>query len=56
VEYADGDREWYDLTTDPAELDNRYNELDPVERSALHDRLATLAACRGAGCIRAAAP
>ena len=56
VEYGDGEREWYDLQTDPDELDNRYGELSRAERAALHERLATLTSCRGAGCIRAAAP
>ena len=50
VEYLDGEREWYDLTTDPNELDNRYAELSPVRRALLHDRLARLAACRGISC------
>jgi N-acetylglucosamine-6-sulfatase len=55
VEYGDGEREWYDLQTDPDELDNRYGGLSAGERAALHERLAALADCRGAGCIRAAA-
>ena len=56
VEYVDGEREWYDLTTDPHQLDNRYDELPAVYRAGLHDRLVWLEACRGAGCHRAAAP
>jgi N-acetylglucosamine-6-sulfatase len=54
VEYVDGEREWYDLRTDPNELDNRYEQLDYAERFALHEWLAALQACRGEGCRRAA--
>jgi N-acetylglucosamine-6-sulfatase len=54
VEYVDGEREWYDLTTDPDQLHNRYAELPPDARVGLHDRLVRLEACRGTGCRRAA--
>jgi N-acetylglucosamine-6-sulfatase len=54
VEYVDGEREWYDLTTDPDQLINRYGELSQDARDGLHDRLVRLEACRGAGCRRAA--
>jgi N-acetylglucosamine-6-sulfatase len=54
VEYVDGEREWYDLTTDPNQLHNRYAELTQDARDGLHDRLVWLEACRGAGCRRAA--
>lgn len=50
VEYVDGEREWYDLTTDPNELHNRFNELAADAKTGLHDRLVLLEACRGAGC------
>jgi arylsulfatase A-like enzyme len=56
VEYVDGEREWYDLTTDPDELDNRYDELSADARAGLHDRLVALEGCRGAGCRRASTP
>ena len=56
VEYVDGEREWYDLTSDPEQLHNRYSELVPDARAGLHDRLVALEACHGAGCRRAAAP
>jgi N-acetylglucosamine-6-sulfatase len=56
VEYVDGEREWYDLTTDPDQLRNRYDELNGDQRAALHDRLVRLEACRGAGCRRASTP
>jgi hypothetical protein len=55
VEYVDGEREWYDLTTDPDQLHNRYYELSQDARDGLHDRLVWLEACHGAGCRRAAA-
>jgi N-acetylglucosamine-6-sulfatase len=54
VEYANGEREWYDLTSDPDELDNRYDELDFIDREYLHERLAELRRCRGADCRAAA--
>ena len=54
VEYADGEREWYDLRTDPDQLDNRYGQLPDIRRAVLHKRLAALQACRGDGCRRAA--
>jgi N-acetylglucosamine-6-sulfatase len=54
VEYVDGEREWYDLRTDPDQLDNRYDQLPADAREGLHDRLVTLEACRGAGCRKAA--
>jgi arylsulfatase A-like enzyme len=54
VEYVDGEREWYDLRKDPDQLDNRYDDLEPDEQEALHDRLVRLEACSGEGCRRAA--
>jgi N-acetylglucosamine-6-sulfatase len=56
VEYVDGEREWYDLTTDPDQLHNRYDELTQDARDALHNRLVELEACSGAGCRRASVP
>ena len=53
VEYVDGEREWYDLTTDPDQLHNRYDELSQDARDGLHNRLMWLEACHGAGCRRA---
>jgi arylsulfatase A-like enzyme len=54
VEYVDGEREWYELLSDPDELNNRYDELDANERAALHEQLLALEDCRGGGCMRAA--
>jgi N-acetylglucosamine-6-sulfatase len=53
VEYSDGDREWYDLGSDPAELENRYGQLGAAKRARLHERLRRLTRCRGASCRRA---
>jgi arylsulfatase A-like enzyme len=55
VEYATGDREYYDLRTDPDELDNIADELPPRRLAQLHLYLRGLATCRGAGCRRAGA-
>ena len=44
VQYANGEREYYDLTSDPYELDNVYAALDDVRRrqlAALATRLTT---------------
>lgn len=46
VEYADGAREYYDLTTDPYELDNVYSSLSPARIAALHSELVALEHCR----------
>jgi N-acetylglucosamine-6-sulfatase len=56
VEYVDGEREWYDLTNDPNELHNAYDELAPDAQAGLHQRLVELEGCRGAGCRRASTP
>jgi N-acetylglucosamine-6-sulfatase len=56
VEYVDGEREWYDLRSDPEQLHNRYDDLSAAGRRRLHDRLVTLELCRGAGCRRASSP
>jgi arylsulfatase A-like enzyme len=56
VEYVDGEREWYDLTTDPEQLHNRYDELTQDGKDALHNRLVALEACSGASCRVASTP
>jgi N-acetylglucosamine-6-sulfatase len=45
VEYADGEREYYDLHTDPYELTNTAGQLTPEQRESLHSRLAALENC-----------
>jgi N-acetylglucosamine-6-sulfatase len=47
VEYADGEREYYDLARDPLELDDLAPRLAPAHAQALHDALARLSACHG---------
>jgi arylsulfatase A-like enzyme len=47
VEYADGEREFYDLRTDPFELHNLAASLTPAQAEQLHTRLAGLESCRG---------
>jgi arylsulfatase A-like enzyme len=55
VEYADGERELYDLRRDPYELHNRVGELSARQRQRLHAALAALHGCHGAtACWRAA--
>ena len=48
VEYADGEREYYDLRSDPYELTNIYAPLSPDQVHSLHSRLVGLESCRGA--------
>ena len=48
VEYADREREFYDLRTDPYELHNRARSLTRSEARTLHRELVTLRRCRGA--------
>ncbi len=49
VEYINGEREYYDLTSDPFELTNTFGLLPPARQAALHDLLASIEACHGAG-------
>ena len=54
VEYADGERELYDLASDPFELRNAYRDLDQAQREKLIERLDELRYCRGrVSCFRA---
>jgi len=48
VEYADGEREFYDLRTDPFELHNLARQLTPSELTQLHAALSRLEQCHGA--------
>ncbi|HEY5243173.1 MAG TPA: sulfatase [Polyangiaceae bacterium] len=45
VEYADGEREFYDLEDDPFELHNIVASLTPTQLGRLHAELATLENC-----------
>jgi arylsulfatase A-like enzyme len=50
VEYATGERELYDLTADPNELDNMAATANPTLLGELHQRLQSLRSCAGDGC------
>jgi arylsulfatase A-like enzyme len=50
LESADGERELYDLTADPYQLENIESVADPGLLAALSDRLRALAACSAAAC------
>jgi N-acetylglucosamine-6-sulfatase len=57
VEYVDGEREYYDIATDPYELRNIYADLSPQRQATLHAQLAALEQCHGAtACHRADTP
>ena len=45
VEYANGEHEYYDLSTDPDELDNVYATLAPQSVAAFHRELIALENC-----------
>ena len=47
VEYADGEREFYDLRTDPFELHNIVGRLTLAERKLLHRELRRMEVCHG---------
>jgi arylsulfatase A-like enzyme len=55
VEYATGEKELYDLTKDPDELDNLAASADPALVAVLHGRLDELRACRADSCRSAEA-
>lgn len=50
VEYATGERELYDLETDPHELNSLHDSADPALISALRSRLDALRDCSGHEC------
>jgi N-acetylglucosamine-6-sulfatase len=50
VEYRDGGREFYDLRSDPNELDNLAGSLSAADLATLHADLERLKACHGASC------
>jgi N-acetylglucosamine-6-sulfatase len=47
VEYSDGEREFYDLRSDPFELHNLAANLTPVQLAQLHAELLDLEICHG---------
>jgi N-acetylglucosamine-6-sulfatase len=50
VEYANGDREYYDLVADPYELANQAGHLAPARLAQLARALKKLSTCAGEGC------
>lgn len=50
VEWESGSREFYDLATDPHQLDNRYDELGADRQRSLAEQLEHLRHCSGADC------
>ncbi|HWE07916.1 MAG TPA: sulfatase [Solirubrobacteraceae bacterium] len=54
VEYIDGERAFYDLQSDPYELDNLADSLPASQLASLHDRLTRLEGCHGAAACWAA--
>ena len=53
VEYATGERELYDLSRDPYQLDNLARTVDQDRLSGLHERLAALRSCAATECREA---
>ncbi len=49
-EYANGDRELYDLSADPYELENLHGSAGPALEERLQTRLDELRGCAGKGC------
>jgi N-acetylglucosamine-6-sulfatase len=52
VEYADGEREYYNLRRDPNELTNTYGKLSAAHRNKLATILHALKKCSGKDCRR----
>jgi N-acetylglucosamine-6-sulfatase len=50
VEYRNGQREYYNLASDPNERHNTYRRLSHQQRSRLHAALGAAKACGGSGC------
>ena len=54
VEYADGDKEYHDLTADPDELHNTYSSLPNERKASLHAMVTALQSCHDAQSCAAA--
>jgi arylsulfatase A-like enzyme len=54
VEYAGGEKEYHDLTSDPDELHNTYAALPPEQKTSLHAMLDAVANCHDARACSAA--
>ncbi|MDQ2846450.1 MAG: sulfatase [Actinomycetota bacterium] len=55
VQYANGDREYYDTATDPSELHNLAATASPAQLAPLQRALTAMAHCHGAASCQAAA-
>jgi N-acetylglucosamine-6-sulfatase len=47
VEYANGEKEYHNLTADPYELRNAFSSLSEEEKAVLHSTIAELRKCQG---------
>ena len=54
VEYADGDKEYHDLATDPYELRNTFSTLSDGQKGSLHAMVSAIQNCHSADTCRAA--
>jgi N-acetylglucosamine-6-sulfatase len=54
VEYADGEKEYHDLATDPDEIHNTFPSLPDADKASLHAALSALANCHDAQACSAA--
>jgi len=50
VEYATGEKEYYDLVKDPYQMDNLATRLDRATLARLHARVTALKDCKGSAC------
>jgi len=50
IEYASGEREFYDLERDPFQLENKYETADPDVLRRMENRLEELRNCEGEDC------
>jgi len=50
VEYADGEREYYDIAKDPNELDNTMSQVPAKRLAQLKSMLHRLEKCSGTAC------
>jgi len=54
VEYVDGEREFYDLDSDPGQMNNKASSLSADQRASLHRTLTALQRCEGSeSCLAA---
>jgi hypothetical protein len=48
VEYIDGENEYYDLTTDPYEMNNTVSTLSSSQVQSFHNTITAIKTCSGA--------